>query len=112
MAKYKNTLQKGSVRYMVFKENGVWYAVGLEFNIVESGTSYQEAMLLLSEALSGYVETARKTKVRPAVLNQKSDAEYERMWNHAQEQKSGSDRIVNFGRFNIGSLAKNALLPA
>ena len=36
MRKYKNTLQKGSVRYIVFKENDVWYAAGLEFNVVES----------------------------------------------------------------------------
>ena len=47
MRKYKNTLQKGSVRYIVFKENNIWYAAGLEFNIVESGDTPQEAILLL-----------------------------------------------------------------
>jgi hypothetical protein len=86
--KYKNTLQKGSVRYIVFKEGDVWYAAGLEFNIVECGTSPQEAMLLLFEAVDGYVESARKMKARPDILNQKSDPEYEEMWRSLEAKKA------------------------
>lgn len=83
----KNSLEKGSVRYIVFREQGTWYAVGLEFNIVESGTTPQEALLLLFEALEGYVETARKVKIRPHVLNQNPDMEYEQLWFHLHNQK-------------------------
>ena len=83
----KNSLEKGSVRYIVFREQDTWYAVGLEFNIVESGTSPQEALLLLFEALEGYVETARKIKIRPHVLNQNSDIEYEHLWANLHNQK-------------------------
>jgi predicted RNase H-like HicB family nuclease len=83
----KNSLEKGSVRYIVFREQGTWYAVGLEFNIVESGTTPQEALLLLFEALEGYVETARKVKIRPHVLNQNPDMEYEQLWSHLHNQK-------------------------
>ena len=33
MRKYKNIFaKKGSVRYIVFIENNIWYAAGLEFN--------------------------------------------------------------------------------
>ena len=35
MAKNKNTLERGSVRYIIFNEDNTWYGVGLEFNIVE-----------------------------------------------------------------------------
>jgi hypothetical protein len=96
--KYKNTLQRGSVRYIVFKDEGVWCAVGLEFNIVEEGTSPQEALLLLFEALQGYIESARKIKARPMVLNQKTDSEYETMWKSLIENRSVSTRpIFTFG---------------
>jgi hypothetical protein len=77
-----NTVKKGSVRYIVFKEVDTWYAVGLEFNIVESGDDPQIAMFGLFEAIAGYVEAFKKIKgARPAVLNQKPDKEYEDMWN-------------------------------
>ena len=83
----KNSIEKGSVRYIVFREQGTWYAVGLEFNIVETGTTPQEALLLLFEALGGYVETARKVKIRPHVLNQNPDMEYEQLWSQLHNQK-------------------------
>ncbi len=113
MGKYKNTLQKGSVRYIVFKEDGLWYAVGLEFNIVEEGSTPQEAILFLFEALSGYVESARKIKVRPAILNQKSDAEYEKMWQNIQEKKASQTKnVFTSGEFNLGRNFGRSLMPA
>lgn len=88
----KNTTKQGTVRYVVFKEAGDWYAAALEFNIVESGSTAQEAMLLLFEAIQGYVEIARKIKVRPYVLNQKPDAEYEQMWKNIQNNKLSANK--------------------
>ena len=109
--RYKNTPQKGEVRYAVFKEAGTWYAVGLEFNIVESGSIPQEALLLLFEALQGYIESARRIKARPQILNQKSDPEYEKLWQARREQKrTTSKEIFSIGEFNISS--SRALTPA
>jgi len=76
-----NTLQKGTVRYMVFKESDTWYAVALEFNIIESGNDPKEVMFSLFEAIQGYVESARKSHIRAEkILNQKADSEYETLW--------------------------------
>jgi hypothetical protein len=76
-----NTLDKGQVRYIVFKDKGVWYAAGLEFNIVESGDDPRIAMNNLFDAMAGYVESCRKVKgARLAPLNQKTDPEYEKLW--------------------------------
>ena len=72
--KYKNTLQKGSARFIIFREGDSWYGVCLDFNIIEAGDTPQEAMLLLSEAIEGYLESARKVKARPYILNQKLDS--------------------------------------
>ncbi len=103
----KNTLQKGSVRYIVFKEAGVWYAVALEFNIVESGEDPREVLNLLFEAIQGYVESARKIKARPHILNQKPDPEYADLWNRLQGGKmnlsSRSTPIYTFGERSLVS---------
>src|SRR3989344_1794891 len=88
MKKFPNTAQRGSVRYIVFKEKRTWYAVALEFNIVESGEDPQIAMFNLFEAITGYVEAFRKIKgARPYALNQKPDQEYEDMWNKLTADK-------------------------
>lgn len=78
-----NTLQKGQVRYIVFrdKEKDTWYAAGLEFNIVESGDDPRVALLNLFDALDGYVQSMRKVKgARLSPLNQKTDPDYEILW--------------------------------
>jgi len=84
MKKYKNTVQKGSVRYIVFKEGKTWYATCLEFNITESGDDPREVLMLLFEAIQGYVASVKKAKARPAVLNQKPIKEYEDLWKQLQ----------------------------
>lgn len=83
--KCKNTLKKGSVRFIVFKENDIWYGVGLEFNIVEEGDNPVAVMASLFQAIQGYVETARKLKMRPMPLNQKVDKEYEELWDKLEK---------------------------
>jgi len=108
--KYKNTLQKGSVRILVFKEAGTWYAAALEFNIIETGDTPQEAMLLLFEAVQGYLESAKKIKARPHILNQSVDREYEEMWCGGMEAKRQPQSIFFAGRMNI--ISGRALVPA
>lgn len=108
--KRKNTLQKGSVRFIIFREGNTWYGACLEFNIIETGDTAREAMLLLFEAVEGYLESARRIKARQRILNQKPDREYEEMWENLIERKNIPDRqIFSFGNLNI---SKRALVPA
>src|SRR3989344_7310139 len=83
---FKNTTTSGSVRNVIFQNDGVWYGAALEFNIVETGDSPQEVMLLLDEAVKGYVEAAQKTKSSMSVLNQEVDPEYEKLWRVGNER--------------------------
>lgn len=78
--KRRNTLQKGSVRSIIFREGKTWFGVALEFNIVETGDDAREVMILLEEAVRGYLASARKGKLSSVILNQKSDIEYEKLW--------------------------------
>lgn len=115
MTKFKNTLNRGAIRYIVFRSGGSWYAVGLEFNIVESGDTPREAMLLLFEALQGYLESARRIKARPSILNQKSASEYEKMWSTLQNAKQKKDypaSVYTFGSLNLSKSLGRALIPA
>ena len=97
-----NTLDGGSLRYIVFKEGDTWYAVGLEFNIVEEGEDPNLALYNLFEAVNGYADTARKIKVRPFALNQVPDEEYEEMWialNKRQKSDSLKNKeVIDFGQ--------------
>ena len=77
---FLNTPLSGQVRSIVFKDIDGWFAVALEFNIVESGDTHQEVMILLDEAIRGYVEGARKANLSIGVLNQEIDPEYEALW--------------------------------
>ena len=113
--RYKNILNKGSVRCIVFKEGGTWYAIALELNIVEQGDDPLVVQASLYQAIKGYVQTARKFKMRPMSLNQKPDKEYEELWRVLQSntltrmtKKSdtiiGRKQIFNFG-YHMGAFS-------
>lgn len=107
--KCKNTLNKGSVRYIIFKEDGVWYGVALEFNIVEEGDNPVEVMASLFQAIEGYIETAQRLKMRPMPLNQKPDKEYEEMWKELErdnpEKGLKLEQVYSFGHAPFNALA-------
>ena len=100
-----NTLNKGSVRTITFKEGDTWYGVALEFNLVTEGDTPEMASYNLQEAIIGYVESLRNTNVGgirvDGILNQEADPEYEELWKLLEAQKpipSPYQEIFNFGR--------------
>lgn len=83
-----NTPSKGKFRHIVFKDGDTWYAVALEFNIVESSDDAKLAFFNLLQAVSGYIQSAKKIKgSRFQSLNQISDSEYEDMWKNLHSPK-------------------------
>ncbi len=92
-----NTPKKGTFRHIVFKDKGVWYAVALEFNIVESSDDPKLAFFNLLQAVDGYIESAKKIKgSRFYSLNQKSEPEYEKLWKILNSSKPiKSPYVVN-----------------
>jgi len=109
----KNTLQKGRIRYIIFRDRkeDVWFGVGLEFNIIEEGEDPMVVMNSLLEATKGYLEAAKKMKLRPIILNQKSEKEYEELWKRLESGKAESapsvidnKEIHNFGYQNLQAL--------
>lgn len=86
--KRMNTPQKGKFRHIVFRDGDTWYAVALEFNIIESSDDPKLAFMNLLQAVSGYVQSSKKLRgSRFTPLNQKSDPEYERLWKNINSPK-------------------------
>ena len=75
------------MRFLIFRDGESYFGVALEFNVIVEAASPEEAFLFLNEASFGYLEAARKVKLRPRVLNQKTDPEYEKMWQEYQGRK-------------------------
>ena len=87
----RNTTKSGTVRFLIFKEDDVWYGVAFEFGIVTEATSQQEAYANLLDATQGYLESLRASKYRPTqanpLLNKKADEEYEKLWDDYHAKK-------------------------
>ncbi len=100
-----NTPKQGRFRHIVFKDGDTWYAVALEFNIVESGDSPVLAYANLLEAAAGYIESVKKIRGlrNYDVLNQKSDREYETLWTNLQSSKpiKSPFQVSSFGYSNV-----------
>lgn len=109
MKKYKNTVNEGSVRYIIFKESSTWYGVALEFNIVEEGDDKLAVMASLFQAIQGYVKTAQRLKMRPMPLNQTPDKEYQELWDKLKAEKNGKaaslENVYTFGNLSLGANA-------
>jgi len=84
-----NTPKAGTFRHIVFKDGTTWYAVALEFNIVESHENPKLAFFNLLQAVDGYIAAMKKVKglKNYAALNQKTDSEYEAMWKNLHAKK-------------------------
>ena len=83
-----NTPEKGTFRHIVFKDGDTWYAVAMEFNIVESSEEPKLAFFNLMQAVDGYVDSCKKLKgARMKPLNQETDPEYEKMWKNLHSSK-------------------------
>ncbi len=100
----KNTIKRGSIRNIIFKEEDTWYGVALEFNIVVEADAPEVAQFNLHEAVLGYLESLKNSKVgglrMESILNQTPDPEYSTLWKKLEENKpiSSPYQIHSYGR--------------
>lgn len=108
-----NTLHKGRFRWIIFKDGKDWVGTALEFNITVVGEDPRMVEIELHEAAQGYLEAARKLKgIRAqqvnALLNQETEADYEKRWEAARESMQGnvpSPLMNSVYRFGVANLA-------
>ena len=83
-----NTTKAGTFRHIVFRDGDTWYAVALEFNIIESADDPRLAYFSLLQAVDGYLNSLKKIKgARFGTLNQATDPEYEKLWMYLHSPK-------------------------
>ena len=101
-----NSVQKGEVRVVAFKKRGIWHAVALEFNIVETGKSFDQVWISLHRAMGGYLEAIRKANIRPFPLNQTPLKEYSDIWKaEPGKKKSNVPSPFYRGTLNLAAYA-------
>ncbi len=108
---FKNTLDKGRVRWIVFEEEKQWFGVALEFNLVVEADDPQSALFELHSAIKGYVTAAKKSKVRSAVLNQEPAAEYALLWKFLDHQRVSPNKKLSIDPkrvFSFGAVPQYA----
>ncbi len=108
---FMNTVKEGTYRWMIFKEGDSWIGVALEFNIVVTGEDPRIVEIELDEAVTGYIESAKKLKgfrdaqVNP-LLNQMTDQEYENRWSAATgPQEAVPSPFSDIYKLGISNLA-------
>jgi hypothetical protein len=101
-----NTIKGGKVRCIVFKEKDTWYGVALEFNIVVDGDDQEVVHFNLQEAIRAYVVSLKKVKgfragAETPALNQRTDQEYETMWDSLQSNKAVPSPVQQIGYYGV-----------
>ncbi|MFH1171210.1 MAG: hypothetical protein V1778_01550 [bacterium] len=91
----RNTVQRGQVRFIVFEDEGTWYGVALELNIVVDAESHQQALVELTHAVRDYVHTVHMSKLRDSVLNQEVSNEYAQLWKDLENGKKPTIRRIS-----------------
>ena len=99
-----NHRKNDRMRILIFKEGATWYGAALELNIVESGDDPREVMLLLDEAIRGYIKAAQKAKLNYSILNQTIDPEYENLWAQAEAKVATPLKIYSTGSLMLSAI--------
>ena len=101
----ENSLTKGTVRTLIFKEGKTWSGVARECNIAQTADEPREAVVLLDEAVRGYIVSAKKTRLTANVLNQDPEPEYEKLWRTLESRKKipSPIKVYSFGEQVLSS---------
>ncbi|MDO8659461.1 MAG: hypothetical protein Q7K54_02560 [Candidatus Parcubacteria bacterium] len=72
----KNTKDKGTVEFLVYKEGKTFVGVCLTFDIVEEGNNPEKLMESIQEAAQGHLKVVRTQNMSDDLLNRHAPKEY------------------------------------
>src|SRR3989338_6791081 len=72
----KNTKDRGTMEFLVYKEGKTFVGVCLTFDIVEEGDNAEKLMESIQEAALGHLEAVRGLNFPDALLNRYAPKEY------------------------------------
>lgn len=74
----KNTKEKGTIEFLVYKEGKTFVGVCLTFDIVEEGSNGEKLMESIQEAARGHLKVVRAKNMSDDLLNRYAPKKY---WN-------------------------------
>ena len=72
----KNTKEKGTIEFLVYKEGKTFVGVCLTFDIVEEGNDPEKLMESIQKAAQGHLEAVQKKNMPDDLLNRYAPKEY------------------------------------
>ncbi|MEI7709701.1 MAG: hypothetical protein WCI76_03225 [bacterium] len=72
----KNTKDKGTVEFLVYKEGETFVGVCLTFDIIEEGSNPEKLMESIQEAARGHLKVVRANNMSDDLLNRYAPKEY------------------------------------
>ena len=72
----KNTKDKGTMEFLVYKEGKTFVGVCLTFDIVEEGSNPEKLMESIQEAAQGHLKAVRANNMSDDLLNRYAPKEY------------------------------------
>lgn len=104
---FKNTIQKGNFRSIVFKEGGVWYAVALEFNLIIDANDPETAFFSLLQLAKDYIDVVKENNLRPFALNQVPQKEYLDLWYKLNKNEKIPSPYQEVYQYGVNSISKS-----
>ena len=86
----KNTKEKGTMEFLVYKDGKTYVGVCLTLDIIEEGNDPATLMESIVEAAEGYLKVVRKLNMNDDLLNRHAPKEY---WDKAVIATSGRKRV-------------------
>jgi hypothetical protein len=81
------------LKILVIKQEKEFYAICINFNIAETGSTFSEAIDKVIELSKFHIETVIKEKLTPSLLDRTASKEYWDLWEKAQ-----IDSLVKLGQ--------------
>ncbi|OHA19682.1 MAG: hypothetical protein A3C08_00410 [Candidatus Taylorbacteria bacterium RIFCSPHIGHO2_02_FULL_47_18] len=89
----KNTKEKGTMEFLVYKDGKTYVGVCLTLDIIEEGNDPATLMESIVEAAEGYLKVVRKLNMNDDLLNRHAPKEYWDKYRQAVIATSGRKRV-------------------
>ncbi len=105
----KNTKEKGTIEFLVYKEGKTFIGVCLTFDIIEEGSNPEKLMESIQEAAQGHLKVVRAENMSDDLLNRYAPKEYWDIYYKAIEEIKSNKPIKSPYSFLIFPYATRAI---
>jgi len=105
----KNTKDRGTMEFLVYKEGKTFVGVCLTFDIVEEGNNPEKLMESIQEAAQGHLKVVREANMSDDLLNRHAPKEYWDVYYKAIEEIKSNKPVKSPYNFLIFPYASRSI---